>query len=218
MRIVQDLTGKKINRLTVIELHERVIGKHAKWKCVCECGKETIVSIGNLNRGHTKSCGCAHFGFKKDFNKVVYPKGILNNWGISKQEYTSIHAWLRIHFGVERKCEHCPNENAKRYEWALKKGCKYERKRANFIRLCKSCHLKYDFTDSRRKKISNRMKLVKYAAKPVIKYDRNMNKISEYESITAASNSINRGITAITNNLSGLSQTCGGFIFKYKNS
>ena len=31
-----------------------------------------------------------------------------------------------------------------RFEWALIKGLEYERKRENFIRLCKRCHIYYD--------------------------------------------------------------------------
>lgn len=28
------------------------------WSCLCDCGKKTIVSSGQLRSGHTKSCGC----------------------------------------------------------------------------------------------------------------------------------------------------------------
>lgn len=28
------------------------------WVCYCDCGKEVIANTGNLNNGHTKSCGC----------------------------------------------------------------------------------------------------------------------------------------------------------------
>jgi hypothetical protein len=33
-------------------------GNHAKWECVCECGKKTIVFRGGLRSGTTQSCGC----------------------------------------------------------------------------------------------------------------------------------------------------------------
>jgi len=29
-----------------------------KWKCLCDCGRETWVFSYNLTSGHTKSCGC----------------------------------------------------------------------------------------------------------------------------------------------------------------
>ena len=51
-----DLTGKKFGRLIAIE---KIVEKHiAKWKCICECGNETIVYQKSLKSGNTKSCGC----------------------------------------------------------------------------------------------------------------------------------------------------------------
>lgn len=57
----QDLTGKKYNRLEVIELYERGTGK-IKWKCRCDCGNVVIAIGNNLKNGHTQSCGC----YKRD--------------------------------------------------------------------------------------------------------------------------------------------------------
>lgn len=56
-----DLVGQKFGRLTVIERIPRsVTGKNreTKWKCVCDCGKETLATASHLRTGHTKSCGC----------------------------------------------------------------------------------------------------------------------------------------------------------------
>ena len=49
----EDLVGQKFGRLTVLE---HVCNR--KWRCRCECGKETIVEACHLKNGHTKSCGC----------------------------------------------------------------------------------------------------------------------------------------------------------------
>ena len=48
-----DISGNKYGRLTVI----KYLGK-SKWLCVCDCGKEVVVSTGHLMNGHTQSCGC----------------------------------------------------------------------------------------------------------------------------------------------------------------
>ena len=59
-----DLTGKKFGRLTVIErapskyCGAKKIKPVTMWKCVCECGKETVVSRSSLIGGTTVSCGC----------------------------------------------------------------------------------------------------------------------------------------------------------------
>ena len=42
--------------LTVIE-KAGVCKKATLWRCRCTCGKESIVRLGNLRSGHTKSCG-----------------------------------------------------------------------------------------------------------------------------------------------------------------
>lgn len=52
-----DLTGKKFNKLLVLERTEN-IGKKVAWKCLCDCGNETIVEGYSLKTGKTKSCGC----------------------------------------------------------------------------------------------------------------------------------------------------------------
>lgn len=52
-----DLTGKKFNRLYVIEKSESC-SSGTTWKCLCDCGKSVIVSACHLKSGHTSSCGC----------------------------------------------------------------------------------------------------------------------------------------------------------------
>lgn len=56
-RFFKDLTGNKYGRLTVISLQSRENGT-PKWNCICECGKELVVSGKSLKSGFTKSCGC----------------------------------------------------------------------------------------------------------------------------------------------------------------
>jgi len=57
-----DMIGKRFGRLTVIafgEKHRYPCGSlRWKWKCRCDCGKETIVDATTLRRGVSKSCGC----------------------------------------------------------------------------------------------------------------------------------------------------------------
>jgi len=56
-----DRTGMKYNRLTVLRLvpKEPKAGKTNRWLCLCDCGKETEVSGGDLSSGKVKSCGCS---------------------------------------------------------------------------------------------------------------------------------------------------------------
>ena len=53
-----DLTGKKFVRLKVISQVRREGKRGAFWRCICDCGNESIVYGGHLRNGHRKSCGC----------------------------------------------------------------------------------------------------------------------------------------------------------------
>lgn len=56
------LLNKKFGRLTVIEVRRKTLkrGVYKQYaKCLCDCGKEAVVFVGNLPNGHTISCGCA---------------------------------------------------------------------------------------------------------------------------------------------------------------
>lgn len=68
-RMLKDLTGKKIGRLTVIKIMEGRYNRQIKYLCKCECGNETVVAGHNLITGRTKSCGC--FNIDKLTSDVV---------------------------------------------------------------------------------------------------------------------------------------------------
>lgn len=53
-----DLTNQRFEKLTVLKRVENGIHGNARWECLCECGKTTIVDARNLRSGAVKSCGC----------------------------------------------------------------------------------------------------------------------------------------------------------------
>lgn len=56
---LQDLTGQKFGKLTVVGLHHYNSNlRQYYWNCDCECGGNAIVYSGHLKSGHTQSCGC----------------------------------------------------------------------------------------------------------------------------------------------------------------
>lgn len=57
----QDYTGQSFGKLTVIKYDESVSKQRGEscYICQCQCGNTTKpISISDLKRGHTKSCGC----------------------------------------------------------------------------------------------------------------------------------------------------------------
>ena len=53
-----DMTGQKINRLTILSREPN--NKHGKamWLCRCDCGKLFVACGCNIRNNHTQSCGC----------------------------------------------------------------------------------------------------------------------------------------------------------------
>ena len=55
----KDITGKKFGRLQAIApVRKREKDNRIIWKCKCDCGNEREVTVTDLNRGATVSCGC----------------------------------------------------------------------------------------------------------------------------------------------------------------
>lgn len=55
---MQDLTGQKFNKLTVIKFSHFDKKKNSYWLCKCSCGNEKIVRRSHLLSGGVQSCGC----------------------------------------------------------------------------------------------------------------------------------------------------------------
>ena len=138
--------------------------------------KKTLNELGDIfNRHWNKVCRRAILlGIKKD-KKIVakrlskiyrlqFANGIRSNkgknnpnWkggnrhktaGIDEKLYYHIHWWLLSNFGKANKCENkdCLKKSIS-YQWAKLRHKKYEKKRENFIMLCKSCHCLYDLNE-----------------------------------------------------------------------
>lgn len=99
-----------------------------------------------------------NYQFKK--NSVPWNKGknVLqtseeNNYGWKGDDvgYVSLHIWAKKHLGQPKICEYCgkEKESNRKIHWANKSG-KYKRDKDDWLRLCVSCHRKYD--NKRRKK------------------------------------------------------------------
>jgi hypothetical protein len=56
-RKASDMVGDRYGRLTVIRF-SHVEKTHARWVCLCDCGRETVASGSNLKGGSVASCGC----------------------------------------------------------------------------------------------------------------------------------------------------------------
>lgn len=136
---------------------------------------------------------------------------------VSINEYCAVHNWLRYHYGKPTHCEFCDGIKAKRFEWALKEGYLYEKKRENFIQLCPSCHRKYDDAGHIKTwKPGSKEKLREINNIPVIQLSKSGEIIKHWESGTVAAQTIGIKRSAIANCLTGRAITAGEYIWIYE--
>ena len=67
------LIGTQLHRWTVHSIHKRAVSgrKRVMAKATCECGSIKSVIVENMVRGHSKSCGCRPFPYKRKNCVVV---------------------------------------------------------------------------------------------------------------------------------------------------
>lgn len=90
---LEDLSGHKFNRWTVLERAESIVessGKFATvWKCSCECGVVRNIRAGSLKGNTTHSCGCykhEQLSIKRDL--------IGNSFGLWLVLYKDNELWI----------------------------------------------------------------------------------------------------------------------------
>jgi hypothetical protein len=55
----RDLTNMRFGKLLAIEPIKKSYDRKYYWKCICDCGKNSLALSGNLIKGNSTSCGCA---------------------------------------------------------------------------------------------------------------------------------------------------------------
>lgn len=124
--------GTRFGRLVVIKETDGIIRKNGNLErrllCLCDCGKETIVSWGLLKSGNTRSCGC----LKRDCGK-----GIIKNEIVDPLDRRLRKIWLNMKSRCNPKnhryarnyynrgitvCDEWKNNFTAFYKWAVLNG------------------------------------------------------------------------------------------------
>lgn len=94
MGVKINLIGERFGRLLVVDWAGKT--KHGNWKfkCICDCGNETIQPSGTLREGCVVSCGC--------YNREIRGKSSVTHGLSSTHEYKRWSSMLR-------RCN-CPNQ------------------------------------------------------------------------------------------------------------
>lgn len=120
-----DLTGKRFGRLVCIHDIGTKNGGYI-WKCICDCGNITYVSVRHLSNGHTKSCGCLR---KEGENKGAYLHGLHKTrlysiWSNMKTRCTNPNAPNYKFYGGKGVsiCEEWRHDFRSFYDWSVTNG------------------------------------------------------------------------------------------------
>lgn len=120
---LDDLTGKKFGKLTVLKRSEKRSKSGTLWDCVCSCGKEVTVFSSNLKRGTSTSCGC---------NKKINPNSkkhgmsdsrIYRIWSLMKSRCNNKNSRAYPRYGGRgiKVCDEW-NEPSNFFNWAMENG------------------------------------------------------------------------------------------------
>ena len=139
---IEDLSGKKFNRLTIIGFDKRS-GSLYYWKCRCDCGKIKSVQANALKIGRIKSCGCLNRELSAERGRNQFTKHGLKNHSIYKTRTRMITRCYnpksdKFHYYGGRGiavCEEWRDSFEAFYLWAIsngwQEGLTIERKNVN---------------------------------------------------------------------------------------
>lgn len=102
--------------------------------------KERPYQKGKIPRSAFK-IGLVPWNKDKEFTAIRDGNNV--NWVGDKVGYDGLHDWVKVRLGTPSKCEFCGTTEKRLYHWANKSRL-YKREISDWIRLCVSCHKKYD--------------------------------------------------------------------------
>ena len=95
------VAGERFTKLLVQSFsHRKESNAMAYYNCVCDCGNTLVVAHGNLQSGHTKSCGCLRI--EKAYERRTHGFTTFEN------THKTYKAWTKIK-------DRCNNENCADY-------------------------------------------------------------------------------------------------------
>ena len=118
MKNIKDYSNKKYGKLIVKYAFRDKLKNKTMAFCECECGKTKIISMGNLQSGKTKSCGCGHKKHHQT-NTRLY-----NIWKGIKQRCYNKNNQAYKYYGKRNiiMCDIWKNDFISFMEWALENG------------------------------------------------------------------------------------------------
>lgn len=125
----KDISGQKFGRLTALyKLHNCMDKRNARWLCVCDRGNLTEVTLNNLQRHHTQSCGCyrKYTSIESNITHGKRNTRLYNTWAHMKQRcYNKNNKRYNDYGGRSIKvCDEWKDDFQAFYDWAMNNGYK----------------------------------------------------------------------------------------------
>lgn len=160
--LIHDLVGQVFGRLTVVNLHRRVIGRETYWETKCRCGNKHITTARSLKSGNVSSCGCYSVEVHRnrmlsDQNPMRGKKGELHpNWNpnlpekIRNLQRKDLHKVQKIREKVFKRdnftCVVCNSKGGSLQahhicSWKYYPELRYDQ--TNITTVCITCHNRY---------------------------------------------------------------------------
>lgn len=139
---------------------------------------------------------------------------------MSRNEYNRLHKWVQENLGKANKCENTKcvypkkrknNETllkVKKYDWANISG-KYKKELTDYKSLCRSCHMKMDYTEEKRKKVMGNTN----HARKVKQYTLSGKFIKEWKMIKDAVKELGISQPCISNAVAGRAKKAGQYLW-----
>jgi len=139
--------GKVVETIPANKETKKYCSQLCKYKYMPKNPKKTYIVIV------CKTCGKRFSDWKANNRSYCSMKcrERNKNWKGDAVSYSALHSYITRKLGTPNKCEHCSTQNAKKFEWANISG-EYKRDLDDWVRLCTSCHSKYDDKPNKRKR------------------------------------------------------------------
>ncbi|MEU5651290.1 hypothetical protein ABZ767_18470 [Streptomyces pseudogriseolus] len=145
-----DLTGERFGKWTVLEDAGRAKNRHILWRCVCDCGNETVTEGAALRGGKTTGCGKGECSAHHDPTR----KGAAHReWKGDAITYPTAHRRAESRYG-KASGHVCVDCDAPADDWSLDqpyaddprdgKGRPYSPDPSRYVARCRSCHRSWD--------------------------------------------------------------------------
>lgn len=109
---MNNLIGRRFNLLVAIEKTiERTKSKEIIWRCICDCGKESLVNSHALISGHTTSCGCKQRESARKYCRKIGKKNIKHGHRVNYEKTREYNTWM----AMVQRCSNPKHDSFKCY-------------------------------------------------------------------------------------------------------